>query len=166
MAIPTAHRFQLSEGQSAVGSSPAGAPGTGIGRCGRHAMYYGSTDPMSGRTCPRQRHKAGGASVMVHQARETRGMRSNGVGRRVTALAGGAAVVAMVSITAGCGTSGNQAPSTTTTPTTTTSLPATTAPATPPTEKSINPTGGNLFTPPIQAPAAPTEPPGVHHAHH
>jgi hypothetical protein len=103
---------------------------------------------------------------MVHQARQTSRMRSNGIGRRVTALAGGAAVVAMVSITAGCGTSGNQAPSTTTTPTTTTSPPATTAPATPPTEKSINPTGGNLFTPPIQAPAAPTEPPGVHHAHH
>jgi hypothetical protein len=106
---------------------------------------------------------------MVHQARETSRMRSNGIGRRVTALAGGAAVVAMVSVTAGCGTSGNQAPSTTTTPTTTTtttSPPATTAPATPPTEKSINPTGGNLFTPPIQAPEAPTEPPGVHHAHH
>jgi hypothetical protein len=29
-------------------------------------------------------------------------------------------------------------------------------------EKSINPTGGNLFTPPVYAPPAPTEPPGVH----
>jgi hypothetical protein len=99
---------------------------------------------------------------MVHQARETSRMRSSSIGRRVTALAGGAAVVAMVSITAGCGSSGNQAPSTTTTTTTTTSPPATTAPATPPTEKSINPTGGNLFTPPIQAPAAPTVQPGTH----
>jgi hypothetical protein len=106
---------------------------------------------------------------MVHHPRETSRMRSNGIGRRITVLAGGAAVVAMVSMTAGCGSSGNQAPSTsttTTTTTTTTSPPATTAPATPPTEKSINPTGGNLFTPPVMAPAAPTEPPGVHHAHH
>jgi hypothetical protein len=31
-----------------------------------------------------------------------------------------------------------------------------------PTEKSINPTGGNLFTPPVYAPPAPTQPPGVH----
>jgi hypothetical protein len=29
-----------------------------------------------------------------------------------------------------------------------------------PTEKSINPTGGNLFTPPVKAPPAPTAPPG------
>jgi hypothetical protein len=29
-------------------------------------------------------------------------------------------------------------------------------------EKAINPTGGNLFTPPVIAPPAPTEPPGVH----
>jgi hypothetical protein len=29
-----------------------------------------------------------------------------------------------------------------------------------PTEKSINPTGGNLFTPPVKAPAAPTAIPG------
>jgi hypothetical protein len=31
-----------------------------------------------------------------------------------------------------------------------------------PTEKTINPTGGNLFTPPVYAPPAPTAPPGVH----
>jgi hypothetical protein len=31
-----------------------------------------------------------------------------------------------------------------------------------PTEKSINPTGGNLFTPPVKAPAAPTAIPGDH----
>jgi hypothetical protein len=29
-----------------------------------------------------------------------------------------------------------------------------------PTEKSINPTGGNLFTPPVKAPPAPTAIPG------
>jgi hypothetical protein len=31
-----------------------------------------------------------------------------------------------------------------------------------PTEKSINPTGGNLFTPPVKAPPAPTAIPGDH----
>jgi len=34
------------------------------------------------------------------------------------------------------------------------------APTLSPTEKSINPTGGNLFTPPVKAPAAPTAIPG------
>nr|WP_232005037.1 hypothetical protein [Mycobacterium sp. ACS1612] len=66
---------------------------------------------------------------------------------------------------AGCGSSGNQAPSTTPTTTTPTSTAATTAPPAPPTEKSINPTGGNLFTPQVIAPPAPTEPPGVHRKH-
>ncbi|MDT5236856.1 MAG: hypothetical protein QOF47_2843, partial [Mycobacterium sp.] len=36
------------------------------------------------------------------------------------------------------------------------------APEPAPTEKSINPTGGNLFTPPVVAPPAPTVPPGQH----
>jgi hypothetical protein len=31
-----------------------------------------------------------------------------------------------------------------------------------PTEKSINPTGGNLFTPPVSATPAQTVPPGQH----
>jgi hypothetical protein len=31
-----------------------------------------------------------------------------------------------------------------------------------PTEKSISPTGGNLFTPPVIAPPAPTAVPGTH----
>ena len=83
--------------------------------------------------------------------------------RRVVTVALGAAVIAMA---AGCGSTGNQAPSTpsttTTTTTTTTPPPATTAP---PTEKNINPTGGNLFTPQVIAPPAPTEPPGVHRKH-
>jgi len=35
-------------------------------------------------------------------------------------------------------------------------------PAAVPTEKAIDPNGGNLFTPPVKAPPAPTEPPGVH----
>jgi hypothetical protein len=71
----------------------------------------------------------------------------------------------MVGLTAACGGGGEEGPSSTTTPTTTattTEAPTTTAPPASPTEKSINPTGGNLFTPPVYAPPAPTQPPGVH----
>jgi hypothetical protein len=78
-------------------------------------------------------------------------------GRRMLAVAGGAALIATA---AACGNGGNQAPPTTTTTTTTTTMSSATPPA--PTEKSINPTGGNLFTPPVQAPAAPTVQPGQH----
>ena len=91
-------------------------------------------------------------------------MDSHCIDRRRIAVAGGAVLIAVGAFTAGCGTSGNQAPSTpattTTTTTTTTLAPPTSAPA--PTEKSINPTAGNLFTPDVKAPPAPTEPPGVH----
>jgi hypothetical protein len=69
------------------------------------------------------------------------------------------AIIAMGALTA-CG-EGEKAPETTTPTTTTTST--TTAPSAPPvapTEKSINPTGGNLFTPPVKAPPAPTAIPG------
>ena len=76
--------------------------------------------------------------------------------RPILAVAGSAALIAAL---AACGTSGNQPPSTTVTTTTTTS-PSKPPPA--PTEKSISPTGGNLFTPPIQAPGAPTVQPGQH----
>ena len=82
-------------------------------------------------------------------------MRSNRLARRVAAYAGGAAIVAMVGLTAACGGSSEKAPDTSTTTTTT-------APSVSPTEKSINPTGGNLFTPPVKAPAAPTAIPGTH----
>jgi hypothetical protein len=88
-----------------------------------------------------------------------RGLTMNSMrnGRRVLAILGGAGLIAMGAVTAACGNGGNQAPSTTTTTTT----PSSTLPP-PSTEKSINPTGGNLFTPPIQAPAAPTVQPGTH----
>jgi hypothetical protein len=62
----------------------------------------------------------------------------------------------MVGLTAACG-GGEKAPETSTTTTTTT--PSSSVTVTP-TEKSINPTGGNLFTPPVKAPPAPTAPPG------
>jgi hypothetical protein len=89
-------------------------------------------------------------------------MNSRRLGRRVAAAVGGSAIIAMVGLTAACGGGGKETPSsTTTTTTTTTSAPAST-PSVAPTEKSINPTGGNLFTPPVYAPPAPTQPPGVH----
>jgi hypothetical protein len=53
-------------------------------------------------------------------------------------------------------------PTTTTTTTTTTTAPPAGGAPVAPTEKSINPTGGNLFTPPVIAPPAPTAIPGDH----
>jgi hypothetical protein len=84
-------------------------------------------------------------------------MDSRLLGRRIAAVSGVTALIAMGALTAACSKQAQKAPETTTTTTTTTS--ATTAA---PTEKSINPTGGNLFTPPVVAPAAPTVPPGQH----
>ena len=84
-------------------------------------------------------------------------MDSRLLGRRIAAISGVTAFIAMGALTAACSKQAQKAPETTTTTTTTTS--ATTAA---PTEKSINPTGGNLFTPPVVAPAAPTVPPGQH----
>jgi hypothetical protein len=90
-------------------------------------------------------------------------MHARSVDRRRMAVAGGAVLIAVGAMTTACGTSGNQTPSTTsttTTTTTTTPSPASSAPT--PTEKSINPTGGNLFTPPVVAPPAATVTPGQH----
>jgi hypothetical protein len=86
-------------------------------------------------------------------------MRSGRLARRLAATAGMGAIIAMGTLTA-CG-QGEKAPETTT-PTTTTTSTTTTAPPPAPTEKSINPTGGNLFTPPVKAPPAPTAIPGDH----
>jgi ABC-type glycerol-3-phosphate transport system substrate-binding protein len=76
--------------------------------------------------------------------------------RRVAATIGIAAAISAGALTA-CGGGESPAPSSTTTTTTTTTAPA---PSVSPTEKSINPTGGNLFTPPVKAPSAPTAVPG------
>ncbi len=75
--------------------------------------------------------------------------------------AGGAALVAMGVLTAGCSNNGGQSPSTTTTTTTTAT---TTSPSSSvvPTEKSISPTGGNLFSPGVTAPGAQNVAPGLH----
>jgi hypothetical protein len=84
-------------------------------------------------------------------------MKSGRLARRLAATAGMGAIIAMGGLTA-CG-QGEKAPETTA-PTTTTTSSTTSAPSVAPTEKSINPTGGNLFTPPVKAPPAPTAIPG------
>lgn len=94
-------------------------------------------------------------------------MESSRLARRLAAVAGGVAIITMAGLTASCANQQQKAPQTSTTTTTTTTSstvpPSPSAPA--PTEKSLSPTGGNLFTPPVYAPPAPTEPPGVHHNH-
>ena len=83
--------------------------------------------------------------------------------RRLIAAVGGGALITMGVFTAACGKNA-QAPSTstTTTTTTTTSAPPTSAATPTPTEKGINPTGGNLFTPGVTANPAPNVPGGQH----
>jgi hypothetical protein len=84
-------------------------------------------------------------------------MKSDRMARRLALIAGGSAIIAMGALTAGCGTKEAPSPSSTTTTT------ATTSAATPsPTEKSINPSAGNSFTPPVNATPAPTVQPGDH----
>jgi hypothetical protein len=83
--------------------------------------------------------------------------------RLARALAGAAVLVGVVASIASCSGNGSNAPSTSQLPATTPSTTRSPTPGTPPpapTEKSINPTGGNLFTPPVHAPAAPTAIPG------
>lgn len=82
---------------------------------------------------------------------------SNRTTRRVAAGLGIAAFVSMGALTA-CGGSESTSPSSTTETTSTTSAPSVT-----PTEKSINPTGGNSFSPPVKAPPAPGGVPGTNH---
>ena len=81
------------------------------------------------------------------------------LGRRLTAIAGGAAVTAMVVLTASCAKE-EEAPETSTTTTTTTT---TTAPAEP-TEKAprLEPGAPNPFSPSVIAPPAPEATPGRH----
>ena len=91
-------------------------------------------------------------------------MMENSNAVRLARVVGGAAVLAglAASITS-CSGNGSNAPSTTQPPTTTTTTTQSPTPAAPPpapTEKSINPTGGNLFTPTVHASPAPTAIPG------
>lgn len=83
--------------------------------------------------------------------------------RRLLAVAPAAMLIGLGALIAACGNNESPSPSsttTTTTPTTSTTAPSS-APVSP-TEKGLSPTGGNLFTPPVKAEPAPTEPPGVH----
>jgi hypothetical protein len=79
--------------------------------------------------------------------------------RKTVAVAGFAALAIVLGA---CSSGGEKAPeSTTSTPTTqSSSAPSSSAPAPSPTEKSINPTGGNLFTPDVKAPGPQTAAPG------
>jgi hypothetical protein len=77
-------------------------------------------------------------------------MKNRRLTRRVAATLGIAAALSAGVLTA-CGGGESGGPSSTT-PTTTTSVS--------PTEKSISPTGGNLFTPTVKAPPAPPPVPG------
>ena len=91
-------------------------------------------------------------------------MMENSNAVRLARVVGGAAVLAglAASITS-CSGNGSNAPSTTQSPTTTTTTTQSPTPAAPPpapTEKSINPTAGNLFTPTVHASPAPTAIPG------
>jgi hypothetical protein len=91
-------------------------------------------------------------------------MMENSNAVRLARVVGGAAVLAglAASITS-CSGNGSNAPSTTQSPTTTTTTTQSPTPAAPPpapTEKSINPTGGNLFMPTDHASPAPTAIPG------
>lgn len=79
-------------------------------------------------------------------------MTSGLLARRLPVIAGGAAIIAMVGFTAACGSQGSESPSSTTTTTTTT------APS--PTEKGLDPNGGNKFTPTVKAPPPATAVPG------
>ena len=78
--------------------------------------------------------------------------------RRIPAIAGAAAIIALVGLSAACAKEEQKAPETSTTTTTTT----TTTPSATPTEKAprLEPNGPNPFSPQITAPPAPTAVPG------
>ncbi|MGH3637736.1 MAG: hypothetical protein ACRDUX_01785 [Mycobacterium sp.] len=84
-------------------------------------------------------------------------MKSDRWARRLALVAGGSAIIAMGALTAGCSGTESPAPSSTTTTTTATTT-SSVAPS--PTEKNVNPTGGNSFSPPVKAPPLPSGHPG------
>ena len=79
--------------------------------------------------------------------------------RRIPAIAGAAAIIALVGLSAACAKEEQKAPETSTTTTTTTT---TTTPSATTTEKAprLEPNGPNPFSPQITAPPAPTAVPG------
>jgi hypothetical protein len=79
--------------------------------------------------------------------------------RRLAAGVGALALVAMGALSA-CGGNKTESPSTSTTTTTTSA--ETTPPSASPTEKGLEPGGGNKFTPTVKAPTPATAIPGNH----
>lgn len=75
-------------------------------------------------------------------------MKSGRLTRQIALIAGGAAIVGMGALTAGCSSNAKESPTTTTTPT------SSSAPAPSPTEKAVSPGGNNSFSPTIN-PAPP-----------
>lgn len=75
--------------------------------------------------------------------------------RRGSRIAVGITGVLLAVLMSGCGGGENESPLTTSTP-------ATSSSSTTPTEKNLDPTGGNKFTPSVHAPPAPTAIPGSH----
>ena len=75
-------------------------------------------------------------------------------------VASGCALIAIGAFATACGNNGGQTYTTTTTTTTTSPSSSSSPPS--PTEKGVNPTGGNLFTPGNTANPAPNVPPGQH----
>ena len=87
-------------------------------------------------------------------------MRSGRMARRLVATAGMGAIIALGVLSA-CAKEQKAPEPTTPRLTTPTAAAGHAAPPPPaPTEKSINPTGGNLFSPPVKAPGPPTPAPG------
>ena len=82
------------------------------------------------------------------------------VRRRVALGVGVIAIAAMGTLSACAGEGTKEEPTTTTTTTTTTPAETTTAPPVEPTEKGLDPRGGNKFTPTVKATPAPTGVPG------
>ena len=74
-------------------------------------------------------------------------MKSSQLARRLALVAGGASLVVMGTLTAGCSTSTTEEP-TTTTPATTAPSASSTAPISP-TKKAVGPGGNNSFSPTI-----------------
>ena len=88
-------------------------------------------------------------------------MRSGRMARRLVATAGMGAIIATGVLTA-CAKEEAPPPETVTKTVTETAAPPPieTPPPLAPNEKVINPTGGNLFSPPVKAPGPPTPAPG------
>ena len=89
-------------------------------------------------------------------------MRSGRMARRLIATAGMGAIIAMGVLSACAREAPAPEPSTVTKTVTETAAPPpiTAPPPQAPNEKVINPTGGNLFSPPVKAPGPPTPAPG------